>query len=194
MLIAYQPSIEDEKTCRSPRGGFILNGWLRYWLRAIKVINGTKLERTVTHRCGLALELSEPASFPHQKHLDARVQIPRQNRAPLSLSRSLDRSALLHRVPSPNPRAAEANEGKDQTAGSRGGNPSFSAANPVKKMILRTPAQKKRRPDTVLTDHESPVSDRRLVLYEGPAPVTAVDPSDEMVCTYHCRQMVISPL
>ncbi|CAL9112838.1 unnamed protein product [Musa acuminata var. zebrina] len=59
-------------------------------------------------------------------------------------------------------------------------------------MILRTPAQKKRRPDTVLTDHESPVSDRRLVLYEGPAPVTAVDPSDEMVCTYHCRQMVKS--
>ncbi|CAL9037747.1 unnamed protein product [Musa banksii] len=59
-------------------------------------------------------------------------------------------------------------------------------------MILRTPAQKKRRPDTVLTDHESPVSNRRLVLYEGPAPVTAVDPSDEMVCTSHCRQMVKS--
>ncbi|RWW29604.1 hypothetical protein GW17_00005867 [Ensete ventricosum] len=59
-------------------------------------------------------------------------------------------------------------------------------------MIQRTPVQKKRRPDTVLTDHESPVSDRRLVLYETPAPVTAVDPSDEMVCTYHCRQMVKS--
>ncbi|XP_064976350.1 mitotic spindle checkpoint protein MAD1-like isoform X1 [Musa acuminata AAA Group] len=59
-------------------------------------------------------------------------------------------------------------------------------------MILRTPAQKKRRPDTVLTDHESPVSNRRLVLYEGPAPVTAVDPSDEMACTSHCRQMVKS--
>ncbi|KAI0510672.1 hypothetical protein KFK09_011281 [Dendrobium nobile] len=50
-------------------------------------------------------------------------------------------------------------------------------------MILRTPQQRKRRVESV-SEHESPVSDRRLVPY--------VEPSDEMVCTYHCRQMVKS--
>ncbi|WOL03614.1 mitotic spindle checkpoint protein MAD1 isoform X1 [Canna indica] len=59
-------------------------------------------------------------------------------------------------------------------------------------MIFRTPAPKKRRADSVPADHESPVSDRRLVLYEEPGPVAAVESSEEMVCTYHCRQMVKS--
>ncbi|KAG6512929.1 hypothetical protein ZIOFF_031068 [Zingiber officinale] len=56
-------------------------------------------------------------------------------------------------------------------------------------MILRTPVLKKRRPESVVEDLHSPVSDRRLVRYEEPGPITAVEPSDEMVCTYHCRQM-----
>ncbi|XP_042385584.1 mitotic spindle checkpoint protein MAD1-like [Zingiber officinale] len=59
-------------------------------------------------------------------------------------------------------------------------------------MILRTPVPKKRRPESVVEDLHSPVSDRRLVRYEEPGPITAVEPSDEMVCTYHCRQMVKS--
>ncbi|XP_074583198.1 mitotic spindle checkpoint protein MAD1 isoform X2 [Curcuma longa] len=59
-------------------------------------------------------------------------------------------------------------------------------------MILRTPVPKKRKPESVVENLHSPVSDRRLVLYEEPGPVIAVEPSDEMVCTYHCRQMVKS--
>ncbi|XP_010910286.1 mitotic spindle checkpoint protein MAD1 isoform X2 [Elaeis guineensis] len=59
-------------------------------------------------------------------------------------------------------------------------------------MILRTPPPRKRRAGSV-ADHESPVSDRRLVLYDDPIPVPSVDPlPDQMVCTYHCRQMVKS--
>ncbi|XP_026664080.2 mitotic spindle checkpoint protein MAD1 isoform X2 [Phoenix dactylifera] len=59
-------------------------------------------------------------------------------------------------------------------------------------MILRTPPPRKRRADSV-ADHESPVSDRRLVLYDDAVPVSSVDPPpDQMVCTYHCRQMVKS--
>lgn len=59
-------------------------------------------------------------------------------------------------------------------------------------MILRTPPPRKRRADSV-ADHQSPVSDRRLVLYDDPVPVSSVDlPPDQMVCTYHCRQMVKS--
>ncbi|PKA65043.1 hypothetical protein AXF42_Ash019055 [Apostasia shenzhenica] len=51
------------------------------------------------------------------------------------------------------------------------------------KMILRTPPPRKRRAESV-ADHESPVSDRRLVPY--------VEPSDDFVCSYQCRQMVKS--
>ncbi|MQL83406.1 hypothetical protein Taro_015901 [Colocasia esculenta] len=57
-------------------------------------------------------------------------------------------------------------------------------------MILRTPpVQRKRRASSAL-DHESPVSDRRLVVYEDPAPVASHDHSDQLVCTYQCRQML----
>ncbi|XP_020598023.1 mitotic spindle checkpoint protein MAD1 [Phalaenopsis equestris] len=50
-------------------------------------------------------------------------------------------------------------------------------------MILRTPLQRKRRVSSG-SEHDSPVSDRRLVPY--------LETSDELVCTYHCRQMVKS--
>ncbi|KAJ0972160.1 hypothetical protein J5N97_020119 [Dioscorea zingiberensis] len=55
-------------------------------------------------------------------------------------------------------------------------------------MILRTPPQRKR----LALDPSSPVSDRRVVVYNDPAPVSSLDPSEQMVCTYHCRQMVKS--
>lgn len=55
-------------------------------------------------------------------------------------------------------------------------------------MILRTPPQKKR----LALDPSSPVSDRRVVVYNDPAPISSLDPSEQMVCTYHCRQMVKS--
>ncbi|OAY75840.1 Mitotic spindle checkpoint protein MAD1 [Ananas comosus] len=61
-------------------------------------------------------------------------------------------------------------------------------------MMLRTPPQRKRRAESVAGD-ESPVSDRRLVPYGGGAaalPIASAEPSDPMVCTYHCRQMVKS--
>lgn len=60
-------------------------------------------------------------------------------------------------------------------------------------MIIRTPPQRKRRAESDL-DHDAAVAaaDGRLVIYENPVPVTAVEPSDEMVCTYQCRQMVKS--
>jgi mitotic spindle assembly checkpoint protein MAD1 len=78
-------------------------------------------------------------------------------------------------------------------------------------MILRTPPQRKRRADAdgdadadlvfksgggASRAGWSPVSDRRLVLYDRPtALVPAGAPGeqfDDMVCTYHCRQMVRS--
>ncbi|KQK04829.1 mitotic spindle checkpoint protein MAD1 [Brachypodium distachyon] len=74
-------------------------------------------------------------------------------------------------------------------------------------MILRTPQQRKRRADSdadadlaaaaAATSGRSPVSDRRLVLYDRPTDLVAAAaasgaPSDDMVCTYHCRQMVKS--
>ena len=77
-------------------------------------------------------------------------------------------------------------------------------------MILRTPPQRKRRADSDLDadlDPElaaavavatgrTPVSDRRLVLYDRPMSLVPAsgpgEPSDDMVCTYHCRQMVRS--
>ncbi|KAL5228022.1 hypothetical protein ABZP36_016287 [Zizania latifolia] len=71
-------------------------------------------------------------------------------------------------------------------------------------MIIRTPPQRKRRADsnvdadlaaTAVTTR-SPVSDRRLVLYDRPTALVAAgvsgEPMDDMVCTYHCRQMVKS--
>ncbi|KAJ6798424.1 mitotic spindle checkpoint protein MAD1 [Iris pallida] len=61
-------------------------------------------------------------------------------------------------------------------------------------MILRTPPlQKKRRSSD--SDHETPVSDRRLVVFDDnrhPQPVSSFQPSDQMFCTYNCRQMVKS--
>ncbi|XP_062207644.1 mitotic spindle checkpoint protein MAD1-like isoform X2 [Phragmites australis] len=71
-------------------------------------------------------------------------------------------------------------------------------------MMLRTPPQRKRRADADLAVVESiggvtgrsPISDRRLVLYDRPNALVAAgapgEPSDDMVCTYHCRQMVKS--
>ena len=79
-------------------------------------------------------------------------------------------------------------------------------------MILRTPPQRKRRADSeadadadlvavmsgggASAAGRSPVSDRRLVLYDRPTALVPAgapgDPFDDMVCTYHCRQMVRS--
>lgn len=79
-------------------------------------------------------------------------------------------------------------------------------------MILRTPPQRKRRAGSSAGDDadlallksvggtsatgRSPVSDRRLVLYDRPTALVPADapgePFDDMVCTYHCRQMVKS--
>jgi mitotic spindle assembly checkpoint protein MAD1 len=69
-------------------------------------------------------------------------------------------------------------------------------------MILRTPPQRKRRADSdvdaaaATATTRSPVSDRRLVLYDRPTALVPAgvpgEPMDDMVCTYHCRQMVRS--
>ncbi|CAO2167235.1 unnamed protein product [Urochloa humidicola] len=77
-------------------------------------------------------------------------------------------------------------------------------------MILRTPPQRKRRADSEADADavavksgggasavgRSPVSDRRLVLYDRPTALVPAgvpgEPFDDMVCTYHCRQMVKS--
>lgn len=81
-------------------------------------------------------------------------------------------------------------------------------------MMLRTPPQRKRRaeadadadldldldPDlaaaVAVATGRTPVSDRRLVLYDRPTGLVPAsgpgEPSDDMVCTYHCRQMVKS--
>ena len=56
-------------------------------------------------------------------------------------------------------------------------------------MILRTPPPRKRRADDSRAP-ESPGSDRRLVIYEDPVPVSSSGPSEPMLCTYQCRQMV----
>ncbi|CAL4972865.1 unnamed protein product [Urochloa decumbens] len=77
-------------------------------------------------------------------------------------------------------------------------------------MILRTPPQRKRRADSeadadlVVVNSgggasaagRSPVSDRRMVIYDRPTVLVPAgapgEPFDDMVCTYHCRQMVKS--
>ncbi|KAL6840159.1 hypothetical protein ACP4OV_029969 [Aristida adscensionis] len=77
-------------------------------------------------------------------------------------------------------------------------------------MMLRTPPQRKRRAGAVAdadidlavaesvggATGRSPISDRRLVLYDRPTALVPAgapgEPSDDMVCTYHCRQMVKS--
>lgn len=65
-------------------------------------------------------------------------------------------------------------------------------------MILRTPLPQKKRSRLESTSDQtqsihgcitSPVSDRRLVLYNDPSSSDQLEQSD-MVCTYHCRQMV----
>nr|CAN80545.1 hypothetical protein VITISV_010896 [Vitis vinifera] len=56
-------------------------------------------------------------------------------------------------------------------------------------MILRTPPPRKRRADDSRAP-ESPGSDRRLVIYEDPVPESSHGPSEQMLCTYQCRQMV----
>jgi mitotic spindle assembly checkpoint protein MAD1 len=77
-------------------------------------------------------------------------------------------------------------------------------------MILRTPPHRKRRADpdadldldpelaaaVAVATGQTPVSDRRLVPYERPMALVPAsgprEPSGDMVCTYHCRQMVRS--
>ncbi|ONK59456.1 uncharacterized protein A4U43_C08F6610 [Asparagus officinalis] len=54
-------------------------------------------------------------------------------------------------------------------------------------MILRTPPQRKRRAESPII--ETPVSDRRVVVYNDPFPSST---SDDLVCTHQCRQMVKS--
>ncbi|KAM7478702.1 hypothetical protein LguiA_026915 [Lonicera macranthoides] len=61
-------------------------------------------------------------------------------------------------------------------------------------MILRTPPPRKRRADSVPLDN-SPNSDRRLVIYEDrpvPPESSSPQPSEHLLCTYQCRQMVKS--
>ncbi|XP_052193632.1 mitotic spindle checkpoint protein MAD1 isoform X2 [Diospyros lotus] len=59
-------------------------------------------------------------------------------------------------------------------------------------MILRTPPARKRKADS--RPMESPNSERQLVIYEDPpAPESTHElPSEHMLCTYQCRQMVKS--
>lgn len=64
-------------------------------------------------------------------------------------------------------------------------------------MILRTPPLRKRKTDSAETDFspENLIPDRPLVIYEEPLPESSHDPSsssEQMLCTYQCRQMVIS--
>ncbi|XP_042479121.1 mitotic spindle checkpoint protein MAD1-like isoform X2 [Macadamia integrifolia] len=68
-------------------------------------------------------------------------------------------------------------------------------------MIIRTPPARKRKvdssPDTAAAvAYETPVaaSNRPLVIYEDPVPESSHghDPSEQMLCTYQCRQMVKS--
>ncbi|KAK3182908.1 hypothetical protein Dsin_030194 [Dipteronia sinensis] len=66
-------------------------------------------------------------------------------------------------------------------------------------MILRTPQPKRSRDAAAAANIpivESPptASDHRLVIYENPSPLagpcSSHEPSDHMLCTYQCRQMV----
>lgn len=59
------------------------------------------------------------------------------------------------------------------------------------KMMLRTPPPRKRRADS--RPPESPTSDHQLVIFEDlPVPESSHHHSDQMLCTYQCRQMVKS--
>ncbi|KAE8648888.1 mitotic spindle checkpoint protein MAD1 isoform X1 [Cucumis sativus] len=69
-------------------------------------------------------------------------------------------------------------------------------------MIVRTPPPKKQRSDVTSLPDSSPAaaSDLPLVIYEDPLPLVPAttepasshEPSDHMLCTYQCRQMVKS--
>ncbi|XXG86999.1 hypothetical protein AAC387_Pa11g1794 [Persea americana] len=63
-------------------------------------------------------------------------------------------------------------------------------------MILRTPPLRKRKTDSAETGFspENLIPDRALVIYEDPLPESSHDPSssEQMLCTYQCRQMVKS--
>ena len=63
-------------------------------------------------------------------------------------------------------------------------------------MILRTPPLRKRKTDSAETGFSPAnlIPDRALVIYEDPLPESSHDPSssEQMLCTYQCRQMVIS--
>lgn len=57
-------------------------------------------------------------------------------------------------------------------------------------MIVRTPLPKKRRPETT-GNSDSPNSDGNLVIFEDlPVPEPSHQHSDQMLCTYQCRQLV----
>lgn len=61
------------------------------------------------------------------------------------------------------------------------------------RMILRTPPLKKQRADSRPPESPGGGSDRRIVIYEDPLPESSHDhPSEHMLCTYQCRQMVKS--
>ena len=78
-----------------------------------------------------------------------------------------------------------------QSGAFRERNSDFIERNPRNpwRMILRTPPPRKRRADDSRAP-ESPGSDRRLVIYEDPVPESSHGPSEQMLCTYQCRQMV----
>ncbi|XWS11565.1 hypothetical protein CRYUN_Cryun37aG0008900 [Craigia yunnanensis] len=63
-------------------------------------------------------------------------------------------------------------------------------------MILRTPPPKKQRAEPIVYGSPSAVaaSEGRLIIYEGtpvaPPPESPHQPSDHLLCTYQCRQMV----
>ncbi|KMZ64782.1 hypothetical protein ZOSMA_34G00600 [Zostera marina] len=65
-------------------------------------------------------------------------------------------------------------------------------------MILRTPKKRSRlestsdQPQSIHECIPTRVSDRRLVLYNDPSSSDQLEEQSDMVCTYHCRQMVKS--
>uniref|UniRef100_A0A803N9K7 Mitotic spindle checkpoint protein MAD1 n=1 Tax=Chenopodium quinoa TaxID=63459 RepID=A0A803N9K7_CHEQI len=62
-------------------------------------------------------------------------------------------------------------------------------------MILRTPPPRKRRAESIPPEDDSPAG--RLVIYEdppSPQPESSPLPSDHLLCTYQCRQMVKAEL
>lgn len=66
-------------------------------------------------------------------------------------------------------------------------------------MILRTPPPKRPRDAAGEPIIECPPtaggSDRRLIIYEDPSPAgreSSHQPSDHLLCTYQCRQMVLT--